>query len=139
MEVLEQDPKRSRVYYPDYQDEFDAFSVHTDELKPHSNENLTPSERPKVVSGEPMKTDAVPADWGTFASYCERMGYKMYVTWRKEGEIEAAEEEYFEWTGGEILPDECIKPQTQYYGSTFNREWHAGDGLHRQDAVPSGP
>jgi len=85
--------------------------------------------RPQVTPGQPLAAQITPSDWATFAAYCSQRGYKLYV---KEngmpGQRDEAIKEYADWTGGQVLPDECILPGGQGVSATgkksgFHREW----------------
>jgi hypothetical protein len=126
--VLEQDPKFSKIFY-EGGDEFDAFTVRTPELKEYREPKTPVSPRPQVTPGQPMAAQITPSDWATFASYCSQHGYRLFVQENgMPGQRDLAVKEYADWTGGQVLPDDCILPGGQGVGATgkktgFHREW----------------
>jgi len=76
-----------------------------------------------VPSDKLLPFHAVPATgtYGDFVAMLQRKGYLLYVEIHKEAEKDKVIEEYAEWSGGQQLPEECIRPYTT--GESFWREW----------------
>ena len=98
--VLEKGKTLTRVR----DDHDDEFSVKTTDLIPY-----------KTITGT--------GTYDAFAAMIQLKGYTLTAELHDEKELEETEAEYHEWTGGEALPEDCVKLYPDKPGTRFWREW----------------
>lgn len=82
--------------------------------------------------------EATSSDWSNFVAYLQGNGYSFYVQTR-EAAIEKAEQEYIEWTNGEILPDNALYVHEGSIGHTWRLRFPVvGDLSLPFDVAPMG-
>jgi hypothetical protein len=75
--------------------------------------------RDKLKSTKSVVVPEISGDMAQFASALQGQGYRLVLKYKGSQYLEQAEQEYANWTGGEQLPDSCVKQ----YGNMFGREW----------------
>lgn len=103
---------------------FDEFWVKTDKLKMLKRPKVAPV--PASAMQAETAPDVAPAHLEgvddesiqTFVKYLQRSTYTLYVSCTPAA-VEYAESEYLTWTGGEPLPEGCIR----VYEKAYFREW----------------
>jgi hypothetical protein len=76
------------------------------------------------------------------AGALENVGYKLFITYRDDAQLDRAAQEYAEWTGGEELPDGSYRQHDTAYVDEWHLIYDDKDSITSRygffDVVPSG-